>query len=112
VHQVPPKTDARRPGRAPGAPTRAGRRGTFRFARPVKAALRPSKWAPRFSARAPHPAAGRGAFTGLANGKFLADLPALAHQALAQVDVRSVFGGTWCTVSDPARVLQLPARTE
>ncbi len=43
------------------------------------------------------------AFTGLANGKFLADLPALARQALAQVDVRSVFGGTWCTASDPAR---------
>jgi YfiH family protein len=43
------------------------------------------------------------AFTSLANGKYLADLPALARQALAQVDVRSVFGGTWCTVSDPAR---------
>jgi polyphenol oxidase len=43
------------------------------------------------------------AFTSLANGKFLADLPALARQALAQVDVRSVFGGTWCTVSDPSR---------
>jgi YfiH family protein len=43
------------------------------------------------------------AFTSLANGKFLADLPALARQALAQVGVRSVFGGAWCTVSDPAR---------
>jgi purine-nucleoside/S-methyl-5'-thioadenosine phosphorylase / adenosine deaminase len=43
------------------------------------------------------------AFTSLANGKLLADLPTLARQALAQVDVRSVWGGTWCTVSDPAR---------
>ena len=43
------------------------------------------------------------AFKSLANGKFLADLPALARQALAQVDVRSIWGGTWCTVSDPAR---------
>jgi len=43
------------------------------------------------------------AFTAAPNGKFRADLPALARQALAQVDVRSVFGGHWCTVSDPAR---------
>ena len=43
------------------------------------------------------------AFTILANGKFVADLPALARQALAQVGVRSVFGAAWCTVSDPAR---------
>ena len=43
------------------------------------------------------------AFTPLANGKFRADLPALARQALAQVEVRSVYGGRWCTASDPDR---------
>jgi polyphenol oxidase len=43
------------------------------------------------------------AFTRLAGGKFLADLPALARQALAQVAVHSVFGGHWCTFRDPAR---------
>jgi hypothetical protein len=43
------------------------------------------------------------AFAAVANGKFLADLPALARQALAQVDVRSVWGGQWCTARDPAR---------
>jgi purine-nucleoside/S-methyl-5'-thioadenosine phosphorylase / adenosine deaminase len=43
------------------------------------------------------------AFTGLGGGKFLADLPALARQALAQVGVDSVFGGRWCTFRDPAR---------
>jgi polyphenol oxidase len=45
----------------------------------------------------------RNAFTALAGGKFLADLPALARQALAQVDVHSVFGGHWCTFRDPVR---------
>jgi hypothetical protein len=43
------------------------------------------------------------AFKPLGNGKFLADLPALARQALAQVEVRSIYGGRWCTASDPAR---------
>jgi YfiH family protein len=43
------------------------------------------------------------AFVALGNGKFLADLPALARQALAQVQVTSTFGGRWCTASDPAR---------
>jgi copper oxidase (laccase) domain-containing protein len=43
------------------------------------------------------------AFTRLPDGKFLADLPALAKQALAQVGVLSVFGGRWCTFSDPER---------
>jgi YfiH family protein len=43
------------------------------------------------------------AFTSGADGKYLADLPALARQALAQVDVQSVFGGQWCTARDPAR---------
>jgi polyphenol oxidase len=27
----------------------------------------------------------------------------LARQALAQVAVRSIHGGAWCTASDPAR---------
>jgi len=44
-----------------------------------------------------------GAFMRLADGKFLADLPALARQALAQVGVHSVLGGRWCTFRDPAR---------
>jgi len=43
------------------------------------------------------------AFAALPNGKFLADLPALARQALAQVDVRSVSGGNWCTMSERER---------
>jgi YfiH family protein len=43
------------------------------------------------------------AFTALAGGKFLADLPALARQALAQVGVHTVFGGRWCTFRDPGR---------
>jgi YfiH family protein len=43
------------------------------------------------------------AFTASGDGKWLADLPALARQALAQVGVRSVYGGHWCTLRDPAR---------
>jgi YfiH family protein len=43
------------------------------------------------------------AFAVRPNGKFLADLPGLARQALAQVDVCSVYGGHWCTASDPER---------
>jgi YfiH family protein len=43
------------------------------------------------------------AFTRLPSGKFLADLPALAKQALAQVEVMSVFGGHWCTFRDSER---------
>ncbi len=43
------------------------------------------------------------AFTAGPNGRFLADLPALARQALARVDVHSVYGGRWCTASDPDR---------
>jgi polyphenol oxidase len=43
------------------------------------------------------------AFTRLDNGKFLADLPALARLALAEVGVHSVSGGRWCTFRDPAR---------
>lgn len=36
-------------------------------------------------------------------GKFYADLPALARQALGCVGVTRVFGGDQCTYSDPAR---------
>jgi YfiH family protein len=43
------------------------------------------------------------AFRPLAAGKYLADLPALARQALTQVGVHDVLGGTWCTHSDPQR---------
>jgi len=43
------------------------------------------------------------AFRPIGHGKFRADLPALARQALAQVGVTCVYGGRWCTVSDPDR---------
>jgi YfiH family protein len=43
------------------------------------------------------------AFRACGDGKWLADLPALARQALAQVGVQSVYGGPWCTLRDPAR---------
>jgi YfiH family protein len=43
------------------------------------------------------------AFTPYANGKWLADLPLLARDALACAGVREVFGGSQCTYSDPAR---------
>lgn len=36
-------------------------------------------------------------------GKFFADLPSLARQALAQVGVTQVTGGAWCTASDAER---------
>ncbi len=37
------------------------------------------------------------------DGKYLADLPMLARQVLAQAGVADVAGGNECTVSDPAR---------
>lgn len=43
------------------------------------------------------------AFVPQGHGKYLADLFALARQALAQVGVTSVFGGRDCTASDPQR---------
>jgi len=42
-------------------------------------------------------------FAPLREGKWLADLPALARRRLAARDVRDVAGGTWCTYSDPSR---------
>lgn len=36
-------------------------------------------------------------------GKWLADLPRLARDRLAAAGVRSVAGGTWCTVADASR---------
>lgn len=46
----------------------------------------------------------RAAFSALpAAGKYRADLYGLARQALAEVDVHAVYGGTLCTVSDPRR---------
>jgi copper oxidase (laccase) domain-containing protein len=43
------------------------------------------------------------AFMPLLTGKYLADLPALARQALAMAAVSDIAGGAWCTVSDPLR---------
>jgi len=43
------------------------------------------------------------AFTAIGNGKFVASLPMLARQALAQVAVDDVAGGDLCTYSDEAR---------
>ena len=43
------------------------------------------------------------AFAPRANGKWLADLYLLARQRLTAVGVTEVYGGSECTVSDPAR---------
>jgi len=43
------------------------------------------------------------AFRPLSAGKYLADLPALARQALAMAAISDIAGGTWCTASDPLR---------
>lgn len=48
------------------------------------------------------PSAGR-AFVPAANGKFLADLPALGRQALESAGVIRIYGGQECTFSDPTR---------
>jgi hypothetical protein len=48
------------------------------------------------------PQAGR-AFAPAANGKYLADLFALARQALALVGIERIFGGGDCTFSDATR---------
>jgi len=43
------------------------------------------------------------AFRPIASGKFQADLPQLARQALLQAGVTRIYGGHWCTVSEPLR---------
>jgi YfiH family protein len=45
----------------------------------------------------------RAAFAARSNGRFLADLFALARMALAQAGVDTVLGGGVCTFSEPAR---------
>jgi YfiH family protein len=42
-------------------------------------------------------------FIPLRQGKWLADLPALARRRLHAAGVQHVHGGTWCTVRDDAR---------
>lgn len=42
-------------------------------------------------------------FESLREGKWLADLPALARRRLADVGVDAVDGGTWCTFADAGR---------
>ena len=48
-------------------------------------------------------AAAADAFVRHRPGKWLADLPALARRALAACGVSEVYGGDFCTWSDPAR---------
>jgi YfiH family protein len=43
------------------------------------------------------------AFTPNARGRWQCDLPALAHQRLAALGVRQIYGGSWCTYADPAK---------
>jgi hypothetical protein len=43
------------------------------------------------------------AFTAQGNGKYLADIYQLATIALRQCDIHSIYGGGFCTVSEPDR---------
>jgi YfiH family protein len=43
------------------------------------------------------------AFAGNARGRWQCDLTLLARQRLVRAGVAQVFGGSWCTYSDPAR---------
>jgi polyphenol oxidase len=45
----------------------------------------------------------RTAFQPLREGKWLCDLPALARSALRRCGVGQIYGGRWCTHSDPLR---------
>lgn len=45
----------------------------------------------------------RDAFQALQAGKWLCDLPALARLALRRCGVSAIYGGHWCTWSDPQR---------
>ncbi|MEZ5593096.1 MAG: laccase domain-containing protein [Gammaproteobacteria bacterium] len=36
-------------------------------------------------------------------GRWLADIYALARRQLQDLGITAVYGGDWCTVSDPAR---------
>lgn len=45
----------------------------------------------------------RSAFQPLREGKWLCDLPALARSALNRCGIEQVYGGHWCTHSDPQR---------
>ena len=42
-------------------------------------------------------------FVANGQGKWLADLPALARDRLQAAGVRAISGGHWCTVADPSR---------
>ena len=65
----------------------------------------PSKSAPKCATRFSHRTIGRrrGISSRDAQGRFLADLPALARRRLAAAGVTAVSGGDLCTHADPAR---------
>lgn len=42
-------------------------------------------------------------FIATRSGKWLADLPGLAHDRLMAAGVRSIAGGIWCTATEPSR---------
>jgi polyphenol oxidase len=50
-----------------------------------------------------HDAAAAAAFSANARGRWQCDLAALARGRLASLAIDAVWGGSWCTYSDPAR---------
>ena len=50
-----------------------------------------------------HDAAAAGAFSPNSRGRWQCDLAALARRRLERAGVSAVFGGDWCTYSDPLR---------